>query len=397
MKNAKQNSPIKIINILSRMNIGGPTIHVVLLTKYMDNKKYKSFLLSGSISEGEGDMSYLIEHYAIEHRLIKTLKREISLIDDLKSIKELYTFFRREKPHIVHTNQAKAGMVGRLAAWLARVPVILHTYHGHVFSGYFSAVKTSFYILIERIMAIISTRIIVVSEMIKKDIYSTYNITTEKKVSVIPLGFELVKMDSLNKYRGVFRKQFSIPDDAPVIGIVGRLTGIKNHHLFVDIANLLLQQYKQIHFLIVGDGELREEIEEKVKKMNIAENIHFCGWVTEIAKMYADLDVMLLTSKNEGTPVTVIEAMYYKIPVISSNVGGLSDLIEDGKTGFLINSFVAENYIPVIIKLLESKEEKNEIAEAGHAFVADKFTIDRLIGDMDDLYMKLLLQKGITC
>jgi len=379
------------------MNIGGPSLHAVLLTKYMDNKKYKSMLISGSLSEGEGDMSYLMENYAIEHQLINTLKREISFIDDLKAVKELYKLFRRQKPQIVHTNQAKAGMVGRLAAWLARVPVILHTYHGHVFSGYFSPRKTSLYIWIERMMSLISTRIIVISKMIKKDICSTYKIVSEKKVSVIPLGFELVKMKSLHNNRGIFRKRFSVPDDALVVGIVGRLTGIKNHQLFVEIASLLLQQNKQIHFLIVGDGELREEIQEKVNIMGITENIHICGWITEIDKIYADLDVMLLTSKNEGTPVTVIEAMYYKIPVISSNVGGLSDLIENGKTGFLVNSFVAEDYIPVILKLLKSKSERNKIGEAGHAFIADEFTIDRLIGDMDDLYMTLLIQKGITC
>ena len=233
----------------------------------------------------------------------------------------------------------------RLSAWLARVPVILHTYHGHVFSGYFSPRKTTIYILIERLIALISTQIIVISEMIKKDICSKYKIVSEKKVSVIPLGFELTKMESLQNFRGTFRKQLSIPEDAPVVGIVGRLTGIKNHDLFIEIANLLFEQNNQIHFLIIGDGELRRSWKQKVQDLGIAENVHFTGWVTETAKMYADIDIMLLTSKNEGTPVTVIEAMYFSIPVVSSNVGGLSDLIDNGTTGFLINSLVAEDYI----------------------------------------------------
>jgi len=169
------------------MNIGGPSVHTVLLTKYMDNDKFQSLLISGALSESEGDMSYLVEDYAVEHRMINTMKREISLVDDFKSIKELYKLFRRENPQIVHTNMAKAGMVGRLAAWLARVPVILHTYHGHVFSGYFSQRKTFIYITIERLMALISTQIVVVSEMIKKDICSVYKIVSKKKVSVIHL------------------------------------------------------------------------------------------------------------------------------------------------------------------------------------------------------------------
>jgi glycosyltransferase involved in cell wall biosynthesis len=302
-----------------------------------------------------------------------------------------------EKPLIVHTNLAKAGMVGRLAAWLARVPVIIHTYHGHVFSGYFSSTKTSLYILIERIMALLSTKIIVVSEMIKKDICSVHKITSEKKVSVISLGFELEKMELLNKYRGSFREQFSIPINAPVIGIVGRITGIKNHQLFVEIANLVLQQNHQVHFLIIGDGELRNIIEKKVIVSGISGNVHFTGWITETAKMYADLDMMLLTSKNEGTPVTVIEAMYYKIPVISSNVGGLSDLIEDGKTGFLVNSLNAEDYTPVIVKLLESVQEREKIGSEAHNFIKKKFNVNRLIADITDLYTHLLQQKGMAC
>jgi glycosyltransferase involved in cell wall biosynthesis len=246
-------------------------------------------------------------------------------------------------------------------------------------------------------MALISTQIIVISEMIKKDICSVYKIVSEEKVSVIPLGFELTKMESVNKYRGFFRKQFNIPDDAPVIGIVGRLTGIKNHDLFIEIANLLLQKNDQIHFLIIGDGELREEMEQRVYALGMTQNVHFTGWITETAKMYADLDIMLLTSKNEGTPVSVIEAMYYTIPVVSSNVGGLSDLIDSGKTGFLINSLVAEDYIEVILKLLESEQEQKNIGRAGHIFIVDHFNIDRLIRDMDSLYTKLLHKKGINC
>ena len=392
----KIKSPVKIINLLSRMNIGGPSVHTVLLTKYLDDKNFTSMLVSGTLSEGEGDMSYLVDQYQIEHRSIKTLQREISPVDDIKAIIELYKIFKKEKPQIVHTNLAKAGMVGRLAAWLAGIPVILHTYHGHVFSGYFSSLKTSIYILIERFMALLSTSVISVSEMIKKDICSVYKITSEKKVSVIPLGFELEKMESLDQYRGTFRNQFSIPQDVPVIGIVGRITGIKNHQLFVDIANLLLNQNRNTHFLIIGDGELRDEIDKKVRTLGIEDRVHFTGWINETAKMYADLDLMLLTSINEGTPVTVIEAMYYEIPVISSDVGGLSDLIEDGKTGYLIKSFNPEDYIPVMIKLLESDQERKKISLASHNFITENFNVSRLINDMSTLYKKLLNKKGIS-
>jgi glycosyltransferase involved in cell wall biosynthesis len=395
--NNKLDRPIKIINLLSRMNIGGPSVHAALLTKYLNNDKFHSLLISGSLSEGEGDMSYLVDTHHIKHHSIKTLQREISPLDDIQAVRELYRLFRREKPHIVHTNLAKAGMVGRFAAWLAGVPIIIHTYHGHVFSGYFSSAKTRLYIYIERLMARLSTRIIVVSPTIKNEICSKYRITSENKTSVIPLGFELEKMEPLDTSRGFFRKKFSIPDSALIIGIVGRITGIKNHHLFIDIAELLVQRHKNFHFLIVGDGELRENIENKVENLGLRDNVHFAGWITETVKMYADLDVMLQTSKNEGTPVTVIEAMFYKIPVISSNVGGLADLIEHNKTGFLLNSFLPEDYIPVILKLVESAEDRKKIGIAAHHFISRKFTINRLISEMTTLYTDLLKSKGFKC
>jgi glycosyltransferase involved in cell wall biosynthesis len=396
MKN-KFKKPIKIINLLSRMNIGGPSIHAVLLTKNLNTETFESILISGSLSESEGDMSYLVDQYHIQHRAIKSLQREISFFDDLKAVFELYKLFRKEKPQIVHTNMAKAGMVGRLAAWLARVPVVLHTYHGHVFSGYFSSKKTFIYIIIERLMALLSTQIVAISKMIKEDICFKYKIVSEKKVSVIPLGFELEKMESLDKYRGIFRRQFSIPEDALIIGIVGRITGIKNHQLFVDIADQLIKQNKSLHFLIVGDGELRPEIEQRVKSLGLEKNVHFTGWITETAKMYADMDMMLLTSKNEGTPVTVIEAMYYNIPVISSMVGGLSDMIENGKTGYLINSLIAEDYNQVIIKLLKSVREREQIGFEAHKFIVELYNINRLITDLTKLYSELLIKKGIKC
>jgi glycosyltransferase involved in cell wall biosynthesis len=291
---------------------------------------------------------------------------------------------------------AKAGMVGRVAAWLAGVPVIIHTYHGHVFSGYFSPAKTSLYIMIERMLALFSTGIIAISDRIKQDICSVYKIASERKVRIIPLGFELQKMEPLKKYQGILRNQFSIPDRVPIIGIVGRMTAIKNHLLFVEIACLLLKKNKNIHFMIIGDGELRGEIEKKVQDIGISDHVHFCGWVTDAGKIYADLDIMLLTSLNEGTPVTVIEAMYYQIPVVSSNVGGLPDMIESGKTGFLIDSFNAKDYIPVILRLLESNDERNAMGETASHYVNERYNIDRLIIDIKNLYQEFLKKKGIA-
>jgi len=393
VKNLKKK--IKIINILSRLNIGGPSLHAVLLTKYLNNEDYESLIVSGCLSEGEGDMSYLLDGSATTHITVNTMTREIAIGDDIRAVVELYKIFRREKPDIVHTNMAKAGMVGRAAAYLARVPIIIHTFHGHVFSGYFSSLKTNIFLLIERLLALISTKIVVISNEIKREICSIYRITSKKKVTVIPLGFELTELQPLDQYKGYFRKKFSIPDDSPIIGIVGRITGIKNHNLFVDIAKLIFNQNANVHFLVIGDGDLRDELEKCVVSEKMSDHFHFTGWVKETAKIYADLDIMVLTSKNEGTPVTVIEAMHYKIPVVCSEVGGLPDIVSDGNTGFLVKSFNPEDFVPIITKLLDDRSLCRTIGNEGHQSVNQQFTLSRLINDITGLYHQLLDKKGI--
>lgn len=387
---------IKIINILSRLNIGGPSLHAVLITRHLNNDDFVSLMISGQLSKGEGDMSYLLDESPISHMSVDTMSREISFKNDLEAIIDLYKIFRREKPAIVHTNMAKAGMVGRAAAFLAGVPIIIHTFHGHVFSGYFSSLKTNIFIIIERFLALISTNLIAISSQVKREICSVYRITSDKKVSIIPLGFELDKLEPRDNYQGYYRSQFSLPDDSPIIGIVGRITGIKNHKLFIDIAKLLHSENQRIHFLIVGDGELRSEMENYVSSIGMSNCIHFAGWIKETAKIYADLDIMLLTSKNEGTPVTIIEAMHYKIPVVSSKVGGVPDIISHGRTGFLIDSFEPEDYLSSITKLLNDREIYNTIGNAANTSVNKEFTISRLLSDLTRLYHQLLEKKEIV-
>lgn len=349
------------------------------------------------MSEGEGDMSYLLDGFQGKHISMQKMKREISIRDDIHAVKEFIKLFRKEKPDIVHTKLAKAGMVARFAAFLTGTPIIIHTFHGHVFSGYFSPLKTRIFIWIERLLAKLSTKIIVVSTKIKEEICSTYRITSPKKVVIIPLGFELEKMESLEKYKGYFREKFSIPNDSLVIGIIGRITDIKNHDLFLDIAQHISQKQEDVHFLIIGDGELRSTLEEKVQTNNLSQKIHFTGWINETAKIYADIDILVQTSKNEGTPVTIIEAMWYSIPVVSTNVGGIPDLILDKKTGFLINSFQPNDFVDVLLELLSDDQLRENIGSESHIFIKQNFSIDRLIKDIRDLYDSLLKEKRIAC
>lgn len=384
---------IKIIRIIARLNIGGPAIHTCLLTKHFNNSEYDSLLINGELSDGEGDMSYLLGDGTVFHKHIASLQREISPIADLKSIIELYKLFKKEKPDIVHTHTAKAGMVGRLAAFLARVPVRIHTYHGHVFSGYFTPLKTKMFIMIERFLALISTKIIVISEKQKSEICNKYKISPREKVAIIRLGFDMENYDSLEKYKNYWRKKFNIPNNAPIVGIIGRLTAIKNHKLFLQIANEIYNKINNVHFLIIGDGELKNELKNEINELSLKPNIHFTGWITDIPLLYSDIDILLLTSLNEGTPVAIIEAMHYGIPAVSTNVGGVSDLIKNGENGFVVNSFNPEDFSPVILKLLDNPKLRRKIGNAGQSFIKEKFSAKRLISDLDQLYRQLLIKR----
>ena len=395
MEGARKN--IKIINILSRMNIGGPSVHVALLSKYINDEPFESLVISGSLAEGEGDMTFLLDDFTIRHIMLPSMQREISPLADFNSLLRLIRIFRKERPAIVHTNLAKAGIVGRLAAVLTGVPIIIHTFHGHVFAGYFSGWKSKLFIWIEKILALFSTKLIVISDQIREEICSVYHVAKKSQVITIPLGFELDKFKPLITFKGVLRKAFSIPVDAPVIGIVGRITDIKNHRLFLQIAHRVRQTYPDVHFLVIGDGERRAEMEYLSTELNLSGHVHFTGWIKEQAKMYADLDLLLLTSLNEGTPVTVIEAMYYGVPVISTRVGGLHDLIEDKKSGYLINSGDPSDFIAPIETLLFSDAERTKITEAAKEFIIGRYNIGRLVSDITDLYRELLFKKGIAC
>jgi len=388
---------IKIINILSRMNIGGPSVHVALLSKYINDEPFESLVISGTLAEGEGDMTFLLDDFKVRHITLPSMKREISPLADFNSLLRLIRIFREERPVIVHTNLAKAGIVGRLAAVLTGVPIIIHTFHGHVFAGYFSGWKSKLFVWIEKILALFSTKLIVISDQIGEEICSNYRVTNKSKVVTIPLGFELDKFKPLITFKGFFREEFSIPVDAPVIGIVGRITDIKNHRLFLHIAHRVRQKYPHVHFLVIGDGERRAEMEYLSAELNLSGHVHFTGWIREQAKMYADLDLLLLTSLNEGTPVTVIEAMYYAVPVISTRVGGLPDLIEDKKTGYLINSRDPGDFMAAIETLLFSDTERTKITAAAKEFIVSHYNIHRLVSDISNLYRELLSKKGIAC
>jgi len=355
-------------------------------------------------------MRYLFKDCSNRIFVLPTLHRDIDLITDFKTIISLYRLMREIRPHIVDSHTAKAGFATRIAAFFLRIfsrngPLTVHTFHGNVFKGYFKPSKTLAYIWIERALARITDIVIAISPAQKEELVHTYKIASDEKVKVVPLGLELDRFLTCGKLNGKFRHRFSIDKDCFLIGIVGRLVPIKNHVMFLKAAKIFVSEHPDINvrFAVVGDGELREELESLTRKMGLREKVRFCGWIKDVQNVYADLDVLVLTSINEGTPVSIIEAMASKVPVISTCVGGVRDLIGISKEdiesgdfavcsrGILCNSGDSLGLARALEHLLrEDNEEKEKRRMSALEFVKERYSKARLLSDMESLYTNLL-------
>lgn len=323
--------PSKIVHLISRLNIGGISPYVIPITALLRTAGYPSALIVGKLGKGEGDMSYLAERVGVQPIYVPQLGRDISPLRDLATVGQLYRLLRREQPTIVHTHTAKAGFAGRLAAKLAGVPLIFHTYHGHVFHSYFGAAKTRFYIALERFGAALSTRIIAVSPNLRREIGEVYRIAPPRKVALVVPGYDLSALRDVRRPFGNFRARFGIPAEAPLVGIVGRLVPIKHHALFLSAMAQVARAIPQARFAVVGDGELRAELEAQARALGMAEAVIFTGWQGDLAAIYGALDCLVLCSKNEGLPSAVIEALVTGVPVVATAVGGVVDMLADGR------------------------------------------------------------------
>lgn len=381
---------IRILRLIARLNIGGPSIQAILLSSELNNSEFSTLLVTGVIEKDEGDMIYLAQKHGIIPTIIPEMGREIHWYDDLITLVKLIKIIRNYKPDIIHTHTAKAGTIGRLAAILTRIPVCIHTFHGHVFSGYFSSKKNRFFILIERFLAKFTQIIVAISPNQKLDLSCKYKIATQNKFKVIPLGLDLEPLLSLSTENMDSKTDFGLNTDCKVVSIIGRLVPIKNHELFIKSANLLVNQYKaEVQFLIVGDGECRSEIQQRVKENNLTERIHFIGWQSDMVKVYQVSDIVVLTSRNEGTPVSLIEAMAAGKPVVSTNVGGVKDVVSDGITGFVTPSNNEKILSKKILLLLNDKKLREQFGKEARKKAGENFSIKRLVNDVTSLNREL--------
>jgi glycosyltransferase involved in cell wall biosynthesis len=384
-----QPRPIRVMRIIARLNVGGPAIHVVLLTERLGPPEFESRLVCGLIGEHEGDMAYLAEQRGIAPVYIEELGRELSPLRDLVTLFKLWRLMRAYHPDVVHTHTAKAGFVGRTAAWLARVPVRIHTYHGHVFHGYFSPRKTQIFLWLERLTARFSDRLITISPALKDELTTQYHIAPADKFVVVPLGLELSPFAENPRRCGIFRTEFGIAPDVPLVGIVGRIVPIKNHELFLTMAKKVQETVPDAHFVIIGDGERRAEIEKLAADLHI--RVTFTGWLRDLKPAYSDMDALVISSDNEGTPVSLIEALAAGVPVVSTAVGGVPDLLRHGEFGQIVPAGDADALAAAVINV-RSGSTLNQAA-IQQAILAG-YDINRLANDLAVLYRDLLATKA---
>jgi len=399
---------IKVLRIIARLNIGGPAIHSILLSEGLSKDRFDSLLICGAAGKDEGDMSYYASQSNVKPIFIPELRREINFHDDLVAFKKIYNIIRTEQPQIIHTHTAKAGTLGRLAAILYNCLIffkhkkvmIIHTFHGHIFEGYFSKAKTGLFILIERILALFTSKIITVSESIKKELIDL-GVCKEEKIEVIPLGFDL------NRFLSIPIKN----DNSLTIGIVGRLVPIKNHRLFLKAAAKIITDNPKmkLRFEIVGDGELRQDLEAYSRELNISPQINFLGWQKDLVKIYSSLDVVSLTSINEGTPVSLIEAMASGRVVVATDVGGIRDLLgleidtdirpnanfKVLDRGIMVRPEDADSFSKALIFILQNNFLRKNMEERARNFVRERFVKERLISDIEKLYNSLVIYSRV--
>lgn len=396
---------MKIVRIIARLNVGGPARHVVWLNNALQNSEYQSVLLTGSVPEGEEDMSYFATQYGVTPKFIEEMSRELSpkdIISLWKVFKELW----REKPDIIHTHTAKAGTIGRVAGffyrWLTfRKVKIIHTYHGHIFHSYYGNLKTKFFLFIEKTLAILATdKIITISQQQFEEIHKQFGVGKEKQFKIITLGIDLSPFQNWQEKRNLLREELGVKDDEILVGLVGRLTEIKNISFFLQVIKNYKENKKsdfpKIKFVIIGDGNMRKELEEEAKSLGITDFVTFLGNRNDTDVFYAGLDIVALTSLNEGTPLSLIEGMANSRTVISTAVGGVIDLLgevkneESGYTvcqrGIRVLLNEKEGFLNGLVYLAKNRDLRQEFGENGKNFIFDKYSKETLISNIKNLY-----------
>jgi glycosyltransferase involved in cell wall biosynthesis len=388
----------RVARVITRLNIGGPSIQAIDLSRTLAAHGFDTCLIHGRLADGEGDMTSFLPLGDAGAIYIDDLVRPMSPLRDLRAFWRIYRTLRRWRPDIVHTHMAKAGSLGRLAALAynrtrgaGRRARLVHTYHGHVFEGYFGSPGTRLILWVERWLGRRTDALIAISPQVGKDLLETYRIARQEQLRLIPLGFNLDRLLAVTpEDRLRARAALQVPEGAIVVTTVGRLTAIKQHTLFLDMAGRLAARSDRFTFLIVGDGELRAALEARARAIGLESRVRFLGWRGDLETVYGATDVFVLTSRNEGTPVALIEAMAAGVASVSTDVGGVRDVVTGAGLGSLVPFGDAGALADAVLALADAPGRRADIGRAGRASVRERFHASRLHKDITTLYWQLL-------
>ena len=393
----------KLFFIINRLVVGGHSADTVSLAHHLTDK-YDITILYGEKETYEIEMPHFLQNYPrITFIKIPSLHRAILPFKDAVAFKQLYSILKKNRPDIVHTHGFKSGLLGRLAAKAVHVPVIIHTYHGHVFHSYYGSHISRFICFIERKLASISHHIIAISPQQAYELSTKYRIAPANKISTIFIGLDEQNFITNTGATISLRNDYHIPANAVVIAIIGRLVPIKNHNFFVRMAEKILQQNKDVFFFIIGDGEQKSVIKKQFSQHHLPWqegtgknediHIHFTSWITDIASVLSEIDIVVSTSLNEGTPVSLIEAQWLAKPVVATNVGGVRDTIINNETGFLIDDFDIDDFVKKLTLLIDDKTVRENMGKKGERFVKERFGKKKETDAIDRLYTFYLQNK----
>lgn len=373
---------LRVLRVIARMNVGGPALQVTALVEGLPQDRFDHRLLAGSV--GPGEESYVsLRAPGLPVTMVPGLGREPDAWGDARALKRLVQEMRVFRPHIVHTHTAKAGALGRSAAVLARVPAIVHTFHGHLLHGYFSPRVTRGVVQVERAFARVSTRLVAVGPLVRDELLAA-GVGRANKYAVIPPGIALPPAPSRQEARCLL----GLPADALVVALVARLTGIKRPERFLELAALLRARHPQAVFAVCGAGELLEQMQRQA-----GPNVVFLGWRADVEAVHAASDIAVLTSDNEGTPVSLIEAALCGVPAVAPDVGSVGDVVLEGRTGLLASTDPAD-LAEKVSRLLNDPELRRRLGAAASQQATASYGRARLVADTQRLYEQIAAEKG---
>jgi glycosyltransferase involved in cell wall biosynthesis len=368
-----------IVRVIARTNVGGPSLQVTALMRGLDRDRFPQHLLRGSVEEGEAD--YLVMRAAdVEHVDVPGLGRSVKPLDDLRALLFLIKFMRRTKPAIVHTHTAKAGTLGRIAAVVARVPIRVHTFHGHVLHGYFSPRVTRAVVVVERVLGKFTTHTVAVGQQVLDDLVAA-KIARPYRSSVVAPGVQNPGPHD----RDDARKILGVPRGARVVTFVGRLTPIKRGERFIEVARNIEPEVVDAVFVVVGDGPEREKLESAADGLH---NVVFVGWQSDMAQVYAASDLLVLTSDNEGMPVALIEGAMQGVPAVATDVGAVRQVVVDAETGLVV--VAGDALTTAVSTLLRDDALRTQMGNSAAERAKSMFGEHRLVSDYAALYERLI-------